>query len=113
MVNLVLKNIKDVENSLQDDVKKKCEEKKEYFDNLFKNYDKDLTLEIIFDKSSALYKVSASINLKSKKILIAEENNEVIKAVNKLFSDFKKTVKKQYELEKKEYEYKRKRNKKK
>ncbi len=109
MVELVVKNISEVEDTYQDKVKSICEEKSEYFKELFKKYDKDLTLEVIFDHSSALYKVSASINLKSKKVLIAEEGKDVEKVVTGLFSEFKKVVKRQYELERKDYEYKRKR----
>jgi len=113
MVNLIIKNIKDIEEKLSQEVQNKIEEKSEYFKELLKKYEKDLTLEVIFDKSSSLYKVSAAIDLKSKKILSAEENKDVLKAVTKLFNEFKKIVKKQYELEHKDYEYKRKRNKKK
>lgn len=109
MVELLIKNISEVEDTLQDKVKSICEEKSEYYKELFKKYDKDLTLEVIFDHSSSLYKVSASLNLKSKKVLLAEEGKDVEKVVTGLFSEFKKVVKRQYELERKDYEYKRKR----
>ncbi len=109
MVNLILKNIKEVEEDFRDEVKKICEEKSEYFKELLKKYDKDLVLEVIFDHSSSLYKVSASLNLKSKKMLLTEENKDVVAAVTRLFAEFKKAVKRQYELERKDYEYKRKR----
>lgn len=109
MVILELKNLKEVEEQFHQEIKTICEEKRAYFNNIFKRYSKDLTLEVIFDHSSSLYKVSVSLNLKSKKVLSVEEDKEVLKAVNKVFSEFKKAVKKQYELEKKEYEYKRKR----
>ena len=109
MVELIKKNISDVESEFHQDIDNICESKMEFFNNLFKKYEKDLTVELIFDKSSSLYKVSASINLKSKKILTVEEDKNVIKAVTRLCQEFKKTVKRQYELEKKEYEYKRKR----
>ncbi len=109
MVKLVVKNISEVEDTYQDKVKSICEEKSEYYKELFKKYDKDLTLEVIFDHSSALYKVSASLNLKSKKVLIAEEGKDIEKVVTGLFAEFKKVVKRQYELERKDYEYKRKR----
>jgi len=109
MVELLIKNISEVEDVLQDKVKRICDEKSEYYNELFKKYDKDLTLEVIFDHSSSLYKVSASLNLKSKKVLIAEEGKDIEKVVTGLFSEFKKAVKRQHELERKDYEYKRKR----
>ncbi len=113
MVTLKVKNIKEAEEQVRDEIMNKCEEKLPFFEDLFKKYDKDLVLEVIIDKSSALYKISASINLKSKKVLLAEEDKDAVKVLTKLFSEFKKVVKKQYELERKDYEYKRKRNKKK
>ncbi len=109
MVTLEIKNIKEVEEQHHEIIKNICKEKQEYYNELFKKYDKDLILKVIFDKSSALYKVSASINLKSKKVLLVEENKNVEKAITQLFSNFKKAVKRQYELERKDYEYKRKR----
>jgi len=109
MVKLILKNIKEVETKFHNQIKSVCKEKEQYYNQLFKKYDKDLTLEVIFDKSSALYKISASLNLKSKKILVLEEDKDVLKALTKLFSELKKVIKKQYELERKDYTYKRKR----
>ena len=109
MITLKLKNLKEIEENFRNEVEQICEEKSEYFRELLKKYDRDLTLEIIFDHSSATYKVSASINLKSKKVLIAEEGKDIIQLVTKLFNEFKKVVKRQYELERKDYEYKRKR----
>jgi len=109
MVTLEIKNIKEVEDNLVEDVKALCSDKLEFYNNLFKNYNKDLDLIVIIDKSSALYKTSASLNMESKKILLVKENKDVLKALRALFADFKKTVKKQYELEKKDYLYKRKR----
>ncbi len=109
MIDLKLKNLKEVEEQFRNEVEQVCEEKTEYFRELFKKYDKDLILEVIFDHSSATYKVSASINLKSKKVLLAEEGKDIVPVVTKLFNEFKKVVKKQYELERKDYEYKRKR----
>ncbi len=108
MVELVIKNIKEVEESYRNEIKNICEEKIEFYQNLFKKYDKNLTVELIFNKSSSTYSVSVSIDLKSKKILLAEEDKNVIKAIQKLCKEFKKAVKRQYELEKKEYLYKRK-----
>jgi ribosome-associated translation inhibitor RaiA len=110
MVNVEIRNLKEIEEEYREQVEKLCSEKTEFYKELFKKYDKDLLIEIIFDHSSSkLYKVSASINLKSKRVLIAEEDKDVIVAVTKLFSEFKKAVKRQYELERKDYEYKRKR----
>ena len=109
MVQLNIKNIKDIEEEYRNKVQQICEEKAEYFYELFKKYDKNLTLEIIFNHSSSTYKASASINLKSKKVLLAEEGKEIISVTSKLLNEFKKAVKKQYELERKDYEYKRKR----
>jgi len=109
MVKLIIKNLKEVEEAARKQAEELVESKAEFYRELFKKYDKDLTLEVIFDKSSSVYKVSASIDLKSKKVLLAEENKEVLKAVTTLFNEFKKKVKREYELERKDYEYKRKR----
>lgn len=109
MITLKLKNLKEIEEEFRNEIEQICEEKSDYFRELLKKYDKDLSLEVIFDHSSATYKVSASINLKSKKVLIAEEGKEIVQVVTKLFNEFKKVVKKQYELERKDFEYKRKR----
>ncbi len=111
VITLSIKNIKEIEEPLQGEIIGLCEEKHQYFNELFKKYSKNLAFEIIFNKSSAVYKVSASLNLKSKKVVLAEEHKKAITAVNKLLANFKKAVKKQYELERKEYEYKRKRKK--
>ncbi len=109
MVEVKIKNINEIEEEYREKVTSICNEKSEYFKDLFKKYDKDLTLEIIFDHSASTYKVSASINLKSKKVLTAEEGKDVEKTTITLLNEFKKVVKKQYELERKDYEYKRKR----
>ncbi len=110
MVKLSLKKIKDVEEKFREPVEKICDEKIKYFEDLFKKYEKDLLLEVHFDHSSSkLYKVKVSINLKSKKVSVSEEGSDIKKVITKLFSEFKKAVKKQYELERKDYEYKRKR----
>ncbi len=109
MINVVLKNLKEVEEEYRNEVEAICNEKSEYFKDLFKKYDKDLTLEIIFDYSSSVYKVSASINMKSKKVLSVKEGKDIKGVVTALLNEFKKVVKKQYELERKDYEYKRKR----
>jgi predicted RNA-binding protein Jag len=109
MVNVVIKNLKEVEETVREEVEKLCIEKTEFFKDLFKKYDKELTLEIIFNHSSSTYNVSAAIDLKSKKVLIAEEGKDAIQTTTKLLNEFKNAVKKQYELERKDYEYKRKR----
>jgi len=109
MVTLNIKNLKEVEEPYRNEVEKICKEKITFFQDLFKKYDKDLTVEIIFNHSSSTYIVSSSINLKSKKVLIAEEGKDVVKVTSKLLNEFKKAVKRQYELERKDYLYKRKR----
>jgi ribosome-associated translation inhibitor RaiA len=110
MVNIELRNLKEVEEQYRAQVEKLIEDKFSFYEDLFKKYDKDLLIEIIFDHSSSkLYQVSATINLKSKNVQVKEEDKDVLTAVTKLASEFKKAVTKQYELEKKEYEYKRKR----
>ncbi len=109
MVTLLIKNIKEVEESARESVETLCNEKAAYYNDLFKKYDKELTLEVIFNRSSSVYTISASINLKSKKVLLAEEGKDVLKSTTRLFNEFKKAVKRQYELERKDYEYKRKR----
>lgn len=100
-MELIIKNISEVEKEFQEEVKDICIEKSEYYKELFKKYDKGLVLEVIFDHSSLTYKVSASLNLKSKKVLVVEEDKDVKKALTTLFNEFKKVVKRQYELEKK------------
>ena len=109
MVQLIIKNIKEVEENIREEVENIIKSKVDFYNDLFKKYDKPLTLEVIFNKSAAVYTVSASIDLKSKKVLLAEENTDAVKAVTELFNEFKKVVKRQYELERKDYEYKRKR----
>ncbi len=109
MVTLIVKNLKEVDESFHKEIETICKEKEDYYNELFKKYDKDLTLEVIFNKSSSLTKVSASLDLKSKKVLIADEDKNPVKALNTVFSSLKKVVKRQYELERKDYEYKRKR----
>ena len=108
MVALIVKNLKEVAGNRQE-VQMLIDEKKSFFDSLFKKYGKNVTFEVIFDHSGAVYKVSSAMDLKSKKVLLVEEDKDVLKALTTLMSKFKKAVKKQYELEKKEYEYKRKR----
>lgn len=108
MVNLILKNLKEVDLTFRKEIEEICQEKLNFYQNLFKKYDKDLTLEVIFNKSAKTYTVSASIDLKSKKVLAAKEDKDVLKALRQLCAEFKKMVKHQYEMERKDYEYKRK-----
>jgi TusA-related sulfurtransferase len=109
MVKLLIKNLKEIDEAVRSQAEELIKSKVEFYEALFKKYDKDLILEVIFDNSSSVTKVSASIDMKSKKVLLAEEDKEVLKAVTRLFNEFKKAVKRQYELERKDYEYKRKR----
>ena len=109
MVQLIIKNLKEVEDGLRAQTESLIKSKTEFYHELFKKYDKDLTLEVIINKSAATYTVSASLDLKSKKVLVAEEGTDIIKVATTLFNEFKKTVKRQYELERKDYVYKRKR----
>jgi predicted RNA-binding protein Jag len=109
MVNLIIKNLKEIEESVRDKSEELIKSKTEFYQELFKKYDKDLTIEVIVNKSASTYTISASIDLKSKKVLLAEEGKDAIQVITKLFNEFKKAVKRQYELERKDYEYKRKR----
>ncbi len=109
MVNLIIKNLKEIEEGPRAVVESLCKEKSEFYQELFKKYSKDLTLEVIINKSASTYTISASLDLKSKKVLVAEEDKNAVKAATRLFNEFKKVVKRQYELERKDYEYKRKR----
>ncbi len=109
MVNLIIKNLKEIDAAVRDEAEKIINSKTKFYNELFKKYNKDLTIEVIINNSSSTYTISASIDLKSKKVLLAEEGKDPIKVINKLFNEFKKAVKRQYELERKDYEYKRKR----
>jgi len=109
MVKLVIKNIKELDDDIQDEIVEICKEKHKFYEDLFKKYSKNLTLEIIFNRTKNLFTAITSINLKSKKIILAEESKDIQHAVTTVFSKFKKAVVKQYELERKDYEYKRKR----
>jgi len=110
MVKLEIKNIKEIENDvLKEQFTKLCEEKHSYLNEYFKNYDKLLTFEVIVNKDGKVYKVSASLNMKSKKILHVEEGKDVLAITTKLMKEFTKAAKRQKELERKDYVYKRKR----
>jgi len=109
MIQFKVKNTKEIEHGLRPMIDDLFELKQDYYQELFKNYDKDMNMELIVDHSSKLYKASLSLNMKSKKVLLVEEGPELMKVLNTLFSNFKKAVKKRYDMERKEYEYKRKR----
>jgi predicted RNA-binding protein Jag len=109
MIKFIIKNIKEVEADLQAEVRKYFEEKQGFYAELFKNYDKEMTMELIIDHSSAVYKASVSLNMKSKKMLLAKEGKDLMGVLTSLFASFKNAVRKQYELERKDYVYKRKR----
>ncbi len=53
MIELIVKNLKEVEGN-KEEITNIINEKKEFFDNLFKKYDKNLTFEVIFDHSSSV-----------------------------------------------------------
>jgi ribosome-associated translation inhibitor RaiA len=109
MVELVIKNLKEVEEQYHDRIERVCKKKVTFFERLYKRYDKDLVLEVIFDHSASTYKVSASLDMKSKKVLLAKEDKDPLKAVIHLLDEFKKVVKRQYDHERKLYLFKRKR----
>jgi len=110
MVKLEIKNIKEIDDdAVKEQFTKLCEEKRAYLNKYFKNYGKELTMEVIVNKDGDIYKISSSLNLKSKKILHAEEGKDIPAVTTLLMKEFTKEVKRQKELEKKSYVYKRKR----
>ncbi|HHH53477.1 MAG TPA: hypothetical protein ENK91_07445 [Bacteroidetes bacterium] len=109
MIDLKIKNISEIDEKYHPEIYDFCENKIKYFNELFKKYSKNLTMEIIFDHSSSLYKISAGIDLKSKKIISAEEGKDIMPTLDLLCNKFKKAVKKQHDLELKEHTFKRKR----
>ncbi len=109
MVHLTVKNLKEVKEVFHKEIWSVCEEKQAFYDERLKNYGKDVQLTVIFDHSSATYKVSASLDLKSKKLLVVEEDTDPVKALHAVFQALKKAFRHQYEKEKKDYLYKRKR----
>ncbi len=110
MIQLIIKNLKEVETeSQQTKIRELAEHLQQKLEPRFKRYSKELTLEIIVNKSSATYQISAAIDMKSKKLLQAEEGKDPVLTAKKLFDDFFKQVTRQIELERKDYEYKRKR----
>jgi len=110
MIKLEIKNIKEIESELlKEQFTQLCNDKRDYLDEHFKNYDKEMIIEVIVNRDGELYKVSASLNMKSKKILLAEEGKEVLSVTTKLMKELTKTAKRQKELERKDYLFKRKR----
>jgi ribosome-associated translation inhibitor RaiA len=110
MVKLEIKNIKEIaDDAIKEQFKQLCEDKRAYLDEYFKNYDKPLTFEVIVNRDGEVYKVSSSLNMKSKKILHVEEGKDVLAITTKLMKEFTKEAKRQKELERKDYVYKRKR----
>ncbi len=110
MIKLEIKNIKEIEGELlKEQFTQLCNSKRDYLEEHFKNYDKALTMEVIVNRDGEVYKVSASLNMKSKKILLAEEGKEILKVASKLMKEFTKSAKHQKELERKDFLYKRKR----
>ncbi|RMG25860.1 MAG: hypothetical protein D6730_10090 [Bacteroidetes bacterium] len=110
MVKLNVKNLKEIDEApAREKLTEWAEKEQQFLERLFKNYGKELTFEIIINKSSATYTVSASLNMRSKTLLMAEEDRDVLTAAHKLFDLFRQEAKKQKELERKDYLYKRKR----
>ncbi|RLD33864.1 MAG: hypothetical protein DRJ02_05965 [Bacteroidetes bacterium] len=110
MIKLEVKNIKEIaDDAIKEQFIQLCEDKRVYLEEYFKNYDKDLTMEVIVNKDGMVYKVSASLNMKSKKILHVEEGKDVLAITIKLMKEFTKVAKRQKEMERKDYVYKRKR----
>ena len=110
MVKLQIKNIKEIDSDeLKEQFKQLCAEKEEYLNEYFKNYGKELTFEVIVNKDGNIYKVDASLNMKSKKVLHLEEGKDIIAVTKKLLKEFITAVKRQKELERKDYTFKRKR----
>ncbi len=110
MVQLIIKNLKEVETETQrGQIREMAEEMQAKLETRFKRYGKDLTFEIIVNKSSATYLISAALNMKSKKVLQAEEGKDPILTAKKLLDEFFKQTARQIELERKDYLYKRKR----
>ncbi len=102
MVNLIIKNEKEIESAYREQFKEICVKKSAFYEKLFKRYSKNLTLEVIVNKSSDTYLLSISIDLKSKKILVAHEDRDIIKLTHFVWDEFKNAVTHHYEKEKEE-----------
>ncbi len=108
MLRIEIKNFNEIEKPYIDEIRRIIKHRQEYYENLFKKYDKDLILDITFNKDKE-YRVSIGINLKSKDILIVETDRDPVAALRRAFAEFKKAVKRQIAHERKDYLYKRKR----
>ncbi len=109
MLRIEIKNLNDIEEVFYPSIKNIIREKENYFAKLFKKYSKDLLLTVTFNKDNE-YRVSVEINMQSKHIRIVKtDKKDPLAALQQAFSDFKKAVKKQIHIERKDYLYKRKR----
>ncbi len=108
MLTTEIRNFNEVEATYQPEIRKMIKQRQEYFENLFKKYSKDLVLKIDFNKDKQ-YRVNLEINMLSKTVSVTELDKEPVAALRRAFSEFKKAVKRQIALERKDYLYKRKR----
>ncbi len=108
MLHLEIYNFNELEAPYIEEVRRIIQSKKDYYEQLFKKYPKDLLLEVKFNKDKE-YRVSIGINMQSKDIRIVETDRDPVAALRKAFAEFKKTVKRQLAHERKDYLYKRKR----
>ncbi len=110
MVHLIIKNLKEVETEAdRRQLEELAERVRQKLEKRLKRYGKELTLEVIVNKSSSTYLLSAAVDLRTKRILQAEEGRELVPLAHKLFDEFLRQFQRQLELERKDYEYKRKR----
>ncbi len=108
MLNLEIYNFNEIEPVYQAEIKRSVQDKKDYYEQLFKKYDKDLILKVGLNKDNE-YRVSIEINMKSKDLQVVKTGKDLLKIWSEAWKDFKKAVKKQIQLERKDYLYKRKR----
>ncbi len=108
MLQLEIYNFNELEPVYQAEIRKSVQDKKEYYEQLFKKYDKDLILKVSFNKDKE-YRVAIEINMKSKDLQVVKTGKDPVKILAEAWKDFKKAVKKQIQLERKDYLYKRKR----
>ncbi|NPA42852.1 MAG: hypothetical protein GXO27_02345 [Chlorobi bacterium] len=108
MVTLEIRNLNEVEDVYLGEIRRIIKHKKEYYENLFKKYSKNIVIEIEFNKER-LYRVNISTNLISKTVSVTELDRDPVEALRRAFAEFKKAVKRQIALERKDYLYKRKR----
>jgi len=108
MVTLEIRNLNEIEDVYLGEIRRIIKRKQEYYENLFKKYSKNIVIEIEFNKEK-LYRVNISTNLISKTISVTELDRDPVEALRRAFAEFKKAVKRQIALERKDYLYKRKR----